>query len=206
MREANYTHLHQILRPYDTSLLPDAILGNRSEWIDPDWTMPFPSRPKKMPRIQASPRAFKKSKQLQERADYRKAAVRKAFFDAWTSYKTHAWGADEVGPRHGNSDNPYNGWAATLVDALDVLLLMDFQKEYEDARQIVKDLDFRISGNQVAGGDVLRAVPISTFETTIRYLGGLISAYDMSGDRLMINRAKDLAMELASAFHVRRPL
>ncbi|KAM0747845.1 seven-hairpin glycosidase [Meredithblackwellia eburnea MCA 4105] len=33
---------------------------------------------------------------------------------------------------------------------------------------------------------------IPTFETTIRYLGGLLSAYDLSGDPLMLTRAKEL--------------
>ncbi|KAM0793373.1 hypothetical protein ACM66B_000828 [Microbotryomycetes sp. NB124-2] len=33
---------------------------------------------------------------------------------------------------------------------------------------------------------------ISWFETTIRYLGGLLSAYELSGDRLMLDRAVEL--------------
>jgi mannosyl-oligosaccharide alpha-1,2-mannosidase len=33
---------------------------------------------------------------------------------------------------------------------------------------------------------------IPLFETTIRYLGGLISAYDLSGDPLMLQRAIEL--------------
>lgn len=44
-------------------------------------------------------------------------------------------------------------------------------------------------------------VQLPTFETNIRYLGGLISAYDLSGDRLMLERALDLAKILARSFN-----
>ena len=37
---------------------------------------------------------------------------------------------------------------------------------------------------------VYRTIP--TFETTIRYLGGLLSAFDLSGDPLMLERAIEL--------------
>lgn len=37
-----------------------------------------------------------------------------------------------------------------------------------------------------------RRSTIPHFETTIRYLGGLISAYDLSGDPLMLQRATEL--------------
>lgn len=39
------------------------------------------------------------------------------------------------------------------------------------------------------------------FETAIRYLGGLVSAYDLSGDTLMLHRAEELAQLLLPAFN-----
>ncbi len=49
-----------------------------------------------------------------------------------------------------------------------------------------------------AGRDV--RAKVGTFETGIRYLGGLIGAYDLSGDMLMLERGKDMAEVLLRAF------
>lgn len=40
----------------------------------------------------------------------------------------------------------------------------------------------------------------STFETTIRYLGGLIAAHDLSKDDLYLQKAVELADRLMPAF------
>ena len=45
-----------------------------------------------------------------------------------------------------------------------------------------------------------RQVSLPVFETSIRYLGGLLGAYDLSGDDLLLDRAKDLAEILSRAF------
>jgi hypothetical protein len=37
-----------------------------------------------------------------------------------------------------------------------------------------------------------KVVSIHAFETVIRYLGGLLSAYDLSGDELLKQRAEEL--------------
>jgi mannosyl-oligosaccharide alpha-1,2-mannosidase len=39
------------------------------------------------------------------------------------------------------------------------------------------------------------------FETTIRYVGGLLSAYDLTGDKLFLDKAKELADYLLPAFN-----
>ena len=41
---------------------------------------------------------------------------------------------------------------------------------------------------------------VSVFETMIRYVGGLLSAYELSGDALFLDRARDLADRLLPAF------
>ena len=41
---------------------------------------------------------------------------------------------------------------------------------------------------------------ISFFETTIRCLGGLLSAYDLIGDKVLLEKAKDLGGRLEKAF------
>ena len=42
---------------------------------------------------------------------------------------------------------------------------------------------------------------IPYFETVIRYLGGLLSAYAISPDPLLLNRAEELAANLDSVFN-----
>ena len=39
------------------------------------------------------------------------------------------------------------------------------------------------------------------FETVIRYLGGLLSAYALSGDPILLSRADDLGKMLLPAFN-----
>eukprot|EP01051_Picozoa_sp_SAG22_P013515 SAG22_NODE_1524_length_4228_cov_4.624606_1_plen_93_part_00 len=45
-----------------------------------------------------------------------------------------------------------------------------------------------------------RGGKVSFFETTIRDLGGLMSAYDMSGDAQLLAKAKELGDALMGAF------
>jgi hypothetical protein len=47
---------------------------------------------------------------------------------------------------------------------------------------------------------------LAVFETGIRYLGGLLGAYDLSGDHLMLDRATDLAKILGRSFNTRSGL
>ncbi len=56
---------------------------------------------------------------------------------------------------------------------------MDLPEEYNYARQHVRDIDFHVvSGARSAYGGADGRIPV--FETSIRYLGGLLSAYDLS--------------------------
>lgn len=43
-----------------------------------------------------------------------------------------------------------------------------------------------------------KTASIHAFETVIRYLGGLLSAYDLSGDELMLKRAEELGKVISS--------
>jgi hypothetical protein len=77
----------------------------------------------------------------------------------------------------------------TLVDSLDTLWLMGLKAEFEQARDWVRDsLTFDNAGS------------VSVFETTIRELGGLLSAFDLSGDTVFLNKAKQLGDRLMPAF------
>ncbi|RHY61878.1 hypothetical protein DYB38_010987, partial [Aphanomyces astaci] len=120
----------------------------------------------------------------------RMLAIRSAMQHAWSGYETHAFGADEVGPVSGDrKQDVWGGLGVTLVDALDTLYIMGMAR----ARDWVEmELDFTHLGKD---GD-----NISVFEITIRELGGLLSAYDLSGDDAFRARAVELGDLLLPAF------
>lgn len=66
---------------------------------------------------------------------------------------------------------------------------MGMKDEFWEARDWVRD---HLSHDNV--GDV------SGFETTIRSLGGLLSAYDLSGDKVFLEKADDLGAKLFKAY------
>lgn len=128
--------------------------------------------------------------------------VKRAFLHAWRGYKNKAWGHDEVKPINGKGSNGFNGWGATIVDSLSTLLLLNLTDEYSLARTHVRQIDFsKIVGEKSVYGQLKDGRTVPVFETVIRYLGGLLSAYDLSGgDSLMLERAEDLAGWLMGAF------
>ncbi|OOG00425.1 glycoside hydrolase family 47 protein [Aspergillus carbonarius ITEM 5010] len=145
---------------------------------------------KTLPKLQAD---FKdessadKMKRLQ-----RLSTIKSDFEHAWTGYKTSAMGHDEVMPLRGGYRDPFNGWGATLVDSLDTLWLMGLKEEFSLAVDYIKTIDFTTSKKK----------DIPVFETTIRYLGGLLGAYDISGHKynVLLEKAVELAEVLMGAF------
>ena len=117
-------------------------------------------------------------------------AVRESFAHTWEGYSKHAWMKDEVAPMSGGARNSFGGWAATLVDSLDTLWIMGFKQDFQRAIKGVAKINFsRPSGDG-----------INVFETTIRYLGGLLAAYDLSGEKVLLDKAKELGETLYFAF------
>ncbi|KAK8043455.1 glycoside hydrolase family 47 protein [Apiospora rasikravindrae] len=72
----------------------------------------------------------------------RRLAVLDAFARSWESYKRFAWLEDELAPVSAGAKNPFGGWAATLVDALDTLWMMGLKEEFYAAAQAAVDIDF----------------------------------------------------------------
>jgi mannosyl-oligosaccharide alpha-1,2-mannosidase len=122
----------------------------------------------------------------------RASAVKDAFLHAYGGYKKHAWAKDELAPVTGSFKTPFCGWAATLVDSLDTMLIMNLQDEFQEALEEVGKIDF--TGTE--------GCMINLFETTIRHLGGLLSAYDISGAKhgILLTKAVELAEILYTAF------
>lgn len=123
---------------------------------------------------------------------HRQQAVKTAFEHSWDGYKQNAWLYDEVAPLTGKAKNPFGGRGATLVDTLDTLYIMGMDEEFKEALSSLKKIDFSIS----------TSTEVNLFETTIRYLGGLLSAYDVSGHKhkILLEKATALGEMIYMAF------
>lgn len=125
----------------------------------------------------------------QKRPDLQKS-VRAEFLHAWNGYKKYAWGHDDLKPL----SKTYHDWYAqpllmTPVDALDTMILMGLKEEANKTREyIAKNLTFD------------KDIDVQNFEITIRLLGGLLSSYEMSGDKRLLNLAEDLGNRLLPVF------
>lgn len=116
----------------------------------------------------------------------RQQRVREAARCSWAGYRQYAWGHDEV---DAGSKRPHDWFdiGLTIVDSLDTLLILGLEEEFFEARQwVANHLEF----------DKITQ-PVSTFETTIRVLGGLASAfYHSGGDELFLKKAVDFGERL----------
>jgi len=131
--------------------------------------------------------------------------VREMFYHAYRNYLEHAFPDDELKPLactgrkregRGNLDDILGGFALTLIDSTDTLIVMG---EIDDFRVAVNRIINTVSFNN--------NVTVSVFETNIRILGGLLSAHlfaieyvpDYKGQLLMM--AVDIAERLLPAFN-----
>ncbi|KAH7029002.1 glycoside hydrolase family 47 protein [Microdochium trichocladiopsis] len=132
----------------------------------------------------------KPTKERQEILAGRRRAVLKAFVKSWNAYKDKAWMHDELRPVSGWSKDPFGGWAATLVDSLDTLWILGLKKDFYEAVAAVGTIDWEVTKESAC----------NFFETTIRHLGGLLSAYDLSGEKTLLRKAIELGDMLYAAF------
>lgn len=116
--------------------------------------------------------------------------VKAEFLHAWNGYKKYAWGNDDLKPL----SRSYHNWYAepllmTPVDALDTMYLMGLKAEADRTRKYITDtLKFD------------KDIFVQNFEITIRLLGGLLSAYQMTGDKKLLALADDLGTRLLPVF------
>ncbi|CAL5867683.1 uncharacterized protein PFLUO_LOCUS1902 [Penicillium psychrofluorescens] len=142
--------------------------------------------------------------------DERREKVRDAFVVSWEDYEKNGWGYDEYGPMTNKRRNMVEGGMGwIIVDALDTMILMNLTKPVQHAREWIHT---SLQYNQDHD--------VNTFETTIRMLGGLLSAHYLSikhpelaqitdddvgapGEDLYIEKATDLADRILGAFDTR---
>ena len=145
---------------------------------------------KRLPKVQFDFASRPETTQQKAKRQQRQAAVSKTFQKCWSAYRKYAWGQDELAPISGGGRDTFGGWAANVVDNLDNLWMMGMKDEFEEAVQVVVNLDLTKCSLEM----------INVFETTIRHLGGLLSAYDLSGDERLLEKAKEFGSMLLVAF------
>ena len=120
-------------------------------------------------------------------ADWQKLKqVRSAFYEAWSGYKKCAFGRDFLCPISCKGSDWLNA-SLTLIDSLDTLWIMGFHGEFDDAvRWLETSFDYSSSG--------------TVFEMIIRVVGGLMSAYQLSGRKSLLKIAEDFTSQLLIAF------
>ena len=118
-------------------------------------------------------------------------SIKQEFLHAWSGYKEYAWGHDALRPL---SKSPRDWYKTSLlmtpVDAFDTMVLMGLKEEAAQDKQLIFD---RLSFDQ--------DMEIQTFEVTIRLLGGLLSAYQLDGDRRFLVLAEDLGKRMLPEFN-----
>ncbi|GER56188.1 Mannosyl-oligosaccharide 1,2-alpha-mannosidase IA [Striga asiatica] len=135
-----------------------------------------------------------------EQAKQLRDEVRDMFYHAFDGYMEHAFPHDELKPLSCGGEDTLGGYALTLIDSLDTLALLGDQERFSTSVEwIGKILRFDINKT------------VSVFETTIRILGGLLSAHLIASDYKtgmsvpsyddeLLHLAEDLARRMLPAF------
>ncbi|GAA5913944.1 glycoside hydrolase family 47 protein [Sporobolomyces salmoneus] len=131
---------------------------------------------------------------------HRSNLVLEALQESYRAYEEHAFGFDDFHPisKTGSNMSPKGPIGYFLIDSLDSLWIAGMKDEFQRARDwVATELDFSKLDDKY-----------HTFEITIRVLGGLLSAYHLSGEQdvMLLNKAVDLADRLLPAFETKSGL
>ena len=119
------------------------------------------------------------------------AEVKAEFLHAWNGYKQYAWGHDDLKPL----SKTYHDWypqplLMTPVDSLDTMIIMGLDDEAAATKQYIIDhLSFD------------KDIEVQNFEVTIRLLGALLTNYQLTRDKRLLNLAEDLGTRLLPVFN-----
>ncbi|KAM4609763.1 ER degradation-enhancing alpha-mannosidase-like protein 2 [Polymixia lowei] len=127
--------------------------------------------------------------------------IKSMFYHAYNSYLDNAFPYDELRPLTCDGQDTWGSFSLTLIDALDTLLVLGNQTEFQRVASLLQDtVDFDIDVNA------------SVFETNIRVVGGLLSAHLLSSraglevepgwpcSGPLLRMAQDAARKLLPAF------
>src|SRR5437868_2018273 len=118
--------------------------------------------------------------------------VRDEFLHAWNGYKYIAWGYDEYRPVSGKPSNFFlknRSFGLSIIEAMDTLYVMGLDAELESCVAWLRThLDFDVDGD------------VQMFEAMIRMVAGLITGYYATGEKFLLDGARDLADRLLVCF------
>nr|CAD7449359.1 unnamed protein product [Timema bartmani] len=124
----------------------------------------------------------------------RRSQVQKMMKHAWGSYVRYAWGKNELRPisKRGHSASIFGSMSlgATIVDGLDTLYIMGMEEEYKQGRDWIEE-NLHVDN---------LATDLSVFETNIRFVGGLLACFALTGDIMFRDKAAQIAEKLLPAF------
>ncbi|KAL1460071.1 hypothetical protein WDU94_012010 [Cyamophila willieti] len=113
---------------------------------------------------------------------------------AWDNYVTYAWGKNELKPvsRRGHSGSIFGSaeLGMSIVDGLDTLYIMGLTDEYEDGKKWLAE--------SLTLDD--KKIELSVFETTIRFIGAILTLYAFTGDPMYRDKAVHIADKMLPAF------
>jgi len=111
--------------------------------------------------------------------------VKQEFLHAWNGYKQFAWGADEVAPISGKPKNffvPEHSFGLSIIEAMDTLYVMGLDDELDlCVKWLRSNLNFDVDAS------------VQMFEAVIRMVAGLMTGYYATGERFLLDGARDLA-------------
>lgn len=125
----------------------------------------------------------------------RRNKIREMLKFAWDNYAKYAWGENEFKPlsrrAHHGSIFGREKIGLTIMDGMDTLFIAGLKDEFNAAREWVES-SFTLEN---FGSD------LSVFETNIRLVGGMLSCYALTGDKLFLEKADYVAAKLLPAFN-----
>ncbi|CAF0851292.1 unnamed protein product [Adineta steineri] len=113
---------------------------------------------------------------------------------AYSNYAKYAWGANEHRPitKTSHSANVFGTekLGITIIDSLDTIYLADLKEFVQKSRDWI-ETEFNPNVNS----------EISAFEINIRLVGGFLSMYALTNDKLYLDKAQAIADRLLPAFN-----
>ncbi|OKL62166.1 hypothetical protein UA08_02164 [Talaromyces atroroseus] len=95
-------------------------------------------------------------------------AVKNLYRRSWDQYAEYCFGSDQILTLTNTCADDIFGWGATIVDGIDTAILMNLTDIVEQQLAHIAATDYTTANSLVDG-----------FDAIIRYLGGLLSAYDI---------------------------
>ncbi|XP_049821507.1 mannosyl-oligosaccharide 1,2-alpha-mannosidase IA-like isoform X1 [Aethina tumida] len=137
---------------------------------------------------------MKGGEDLAQQTRERRDKVKEMTKHAWDNYVRYAWGKNELRPisKRGHTGSIFGSMpiAATILDGLDTLYIMGMMDEFKQAKDFVaNEFDVNTMANDV-----------SVFEVNIRFVGGLLTCFAMTGDVMFRDKAQQIAQKLLPAF------